>query len=443
MAILVIEQNIGVATTVSENVAIMVNGRINRIIESRRLAADRELQQRLLGVGRHSDADPDPDDESAREAAAPSPSAARPAAAPIRLYVSNPTPPTRWSQPVPNARIEASARIASVGPARIEAIAEPRPARRRRPAGRARGRHARHQGNGTALHPRPHRRKRPARAPGRRLDQRQARDLRRDGAGDRAQPWPRRRRPCSAASAALRWPRWPRRSKPGSSGRATSPESSARAARAAPRSSRPAMRALPIGAPKMLDLLDRLRRRRPLCRPDRHHDDVFGHRRPGPERHLAAGAGERRAGADRDGQGAPQRARRSRERRRVRRTALPAVGLTMFGVTTPCVQQITAALAADWECLVFHATGVGGRSMEKLVDSGLHLGRHRRHHHRSRRHADGRRPGGRRGPVRRDHPHAGALCRLGRRARHGQFRPPSTLCRPRTRAAFCTRTIRR
>ena len=56
MAILVIEQNIGVATTISENVAIMVNGRVNRIIESRRLAADRELQQRLLGVGRHSDA---------------------------------------------------------------------------------------------------------------------------------------------------------------------------------------------------------------------------------------------------------------------------------------------------------------------------------------------------------------------------------------------------
>jgi uncharacterized protein (UPF0261 family) len=42
----------------------------------------------------------------------------------------------------------------------------------------------------------------------------------------------------------------------------------------------------------------------------------------------------------------------------------------MFGVTTPCVQQITAELAPDWECLVFHATGVGGRSMEKLIDSG-------------------------------------------------------------------------
>jgi uncharacterized protein (UPF0261 family) len=33
------------------------------------------------------------------------------------------------------------------------------------------------------------------------------------------------------------------------------------------------------------------------------------------------------------------------------------------------VQQIAAALRADFECLVFHATGVGGRSMEKLVDS--------------------------------------------------------------------------
>ncbi|MFL5337231.1 MAG: Tm-1-like ATP-binding domain-containing protein [Geminicoccaceae bacterium] len=49
----------------------------------------------------------------------------------------------------------------------------------------------------------------------------------------------------------------------------------------------------------------------------------------------------------------------------------PAVGLTMFGVTTPCVQAVAGALAADYDCLVFHATGTGGRSMEKLVDSGL------------------------------------------------------------------------
>src|SRR6476469_9000982 len=55
MSVLVIEQNIGVATAISKNVAIMVNGRVNRIIESARLAATRELQQRLLGVGTHGD----------------------------------------------------------------------------------------------------------------------------------------------------------------------------------------------------------------------------------------------------------------------------------------------------------------------------------------------------------------------------------------------------
>jgi uncharacterized protein (UPF0261 family) len=49
---------------------------------------------------------------------------------------------------------------------------------------------------------------------------------------------------------------------------------------------------------------------------------------------------------------------------------LPAVGITMFGVTTPAVQRIAADLRDEFECLVFHATGVGGRSMEKLVDSG-------------------------------------------------------------------------
>ncbi len=49
----------------------------------------------------------------------------------------------------------------------------------------------------------------------------------------------------------------------------------------------------------------------------------------------------------------------------------PAIGLTMFGVTTPCVQMVTKQLESDFDCLVFHATGVGGQSMEKLADSGL------------------------------------------------------------------------
>jgi uncharacterized protein (UPF0261 family) len=48
----------------------------------------------------------------------------------------------------------------------------------------------------------------------------------------------------------------------------------------------------------------------------------------------------------------------------------PALGLTMFGVTTPCVQQIVQLLSFQFDCLVFHATGTGGQSMEKLVDDG-------------------------------------------------------------------------
>jgi uncharacterized protein (UPF0261 family) len=47
------------------------------------------------------------------------------------------------------------------------------------------------------------------------------------------------------------------------------------------------------------------------------------------------------------------------------------IGLTMYGVTTPCVRQVTNRLKDNFECLVFHATGPGGRSMEHLLESGL------------------------------------------------------------------------
>ena len=53
---------------------------------------------------------------------------------------------------------------------------------------------------------------------------------------------------------------------------------------------------------------------------------------------------------------------------------LPAIGLTMFGVTTPCIEAITNKLRNNYDCLVFHATGSGGISMEKLLDSGLFEG---------------------------------------------------------------------
>lgn len=48
------------------------------------------------------------------------------------------------------------------------------------------------------------------------------------------------------------------------------------------------------------------------------------------------------------------------------------VGITMFGVTTPCVNAIKDRLVKEgYETLVFHATGVGGRAMEDLVRGGF------------------------------------------------------------------------
>ncbi|CAA6665252.1 unnamed protein product [Spirodela intermedia] len=50
----------------------------------------------------------------------------------------------------------------------------------------------------------------------------------------------------------------------------------------------------------------------------------------------------------------------------------PTVGITMFGVTTPCVKEVTERLEREgFETLVFHATGTGGRAMEDLVRSGF------------------------------------------------------------------------
>ncbi|CNL45190.1 hypothetical protein yaldo0001_890 [Yersinia aldovae ATCC 35236] len=52
----------------------------------------------------------------------------------------------------------------------------------------------------------------------------------------------------------------------------------------------------------------------------------------------------------------------------------PALGLTMFGVTTPCIQAVSEQLSSEYDCLVFHATGSGGKAMEKLAESGLLAG---------------------------------------------------------------------
>jgi uncharacterized protein (UPF0261 family) len=53
----------------------------------------------------------------------------------------------------------------------------------------------------------------------------------------------------------------------------------------------------------------------------------------------------------------------------------PLIAATMFGVTTPCVQQARKILEnAGYEVLVFHATGNGGQAMESLIRDGLIAG---------------------------------------------------------------------
>ncbi|WP_376794879.1 Tm-1-like ATP-binding domain-containing protein [Thermogemmatispora sp.] len=53
----------------------------------------------------------------------------------------------------------------------------------------------------------------------------------------------------------------------------------------------------------------------------------------------------------------------------------PLIGATMFGVTTPCVTEARRYLEErGYEVLVFHATGTGGQSLEALVKGGFLAG---------------------------------------------------------------------
>ncbi len=53
----------------------------------------------------------------------------------------------------------------------------------------------------------------------------------------------------------------------------------------------------------------------------------------------------------------------------------PLIGATMFGVTTPCVMTAREVLEArGYEVLVFHATGAGGQAMEALMRAGFITG---------------------------------------------------------------------
>ena len=122
----------------------------------------------------------------------------------------------------------------------------------------------------------------------------------------------------------------------------------------------PALRSLPVGVPKLLVCTLASGDVRPFVGSS---DiamlypvvDISGLNRI--SRQVLANAGHALAGMVRAWQPPPA-------------DALPALGLSMFGVTTPCVQGVTQALQGEFDCLVFHATGAGGQSLEKLADDG-------------------------------------------------------------------------
>ena len=50
----------------------------------------------------------------------------------------------------------------------------------------------------------------------------------------------------------------------------------------------------------------------------------------------------------------------------------PLLAATMFGVTTPCIKTAKEYLESQgYDVLVFHATGTGGQCMESLIDGGF------------------------------------------------------------------------
>ncbi|WP_441268525.1 ABC transporter permease [Bradyrhizobium sp. 215_C5_N1_1] len=368
MSVLVIEQNIGVATAVSRNVAIMVNGRINRIIDSARLAADRGLQQRLLGVGLHAELEPAVDMPAAGTAAKAAPQPSRPGG-PIRVYISNPTPPTRWSQPVPIARIEAAARTLSTQVARLDETAR----RRREPvAAQTQGppvvlvvgtldtkgtelRFIRDIIAGSGLRTRLV----DVSTSGRQAtsDVSAQEIALNHGRGGSAVFGPDRGAAVTAMAEAFA--SWLRRQS--NIAGVISAGGSGAASLVAP-----GMRTLPVGVPKLIISSVASGDVGPYVGPadiTMMHSvtDVQGLN--SISRAVLANGANALAGM--------VRARLDQHARKDRGDGgLPSVGITMFGVTTPAVQKITADLREDFECLVFHATGVGGRSMEKLVDSG-------------------------------------------------------------------------
>ncbi len=359
--VLVIEQNIGVACSISEQVAIMVNGRVNRIMDASLLAADRDLQQVLLGVGRHAH-DETPDSVEPSEATAAKPEAAR---GPTRIYISNPTIPTRWSQPTPVRVIENAAR--TVTEVAAQPAAQIMPMRTQRGRGGAIFVCGTLDTKGAEL--------RFIRDRIKEADLRvQLVDLSTSGKPSGADVPPHvvaahhprgitgvftGGRGTAVAGMTLAFENW-MRGQEGVAGVIGAGGSGGTALVA------PAFRALPVGVPKVIVSTVASGNVGQYVGPS----DLFMLHSVADVQGINSITREVLA----NGANALAGMVRARQTAAAPAQDKPAIGITMFGVTTPCVQQVSAALENDYDCLVFHATGTGGRAMEKLLDSGMLAG---------------------------------------------------------------------
>ncbi|MEM8665293.1 MAG: Tm-1-like ATP-binding domain-containing protein, partial [Pseudomonadota bacterium] len=312
-----------------------------------------DLQQRLLGVGRHAHDDtPDTEPEDAAPTAP---------AGPKKIYNSNPTIPTRWSQPVPVRLIEQTARTVSE-PARASVDVEARPLaavgekvvlvagtldtkgpelRYMRDIIRGHGLAVRLADLSTSGH------HSGAEIPAHQIAAFHPRGASAVFTDDRG---------ASVAGMTLAFERWIARQS-GISGIIGAGGSGGTAMLA------PAMRRLPVGVPKFLvSTIASGNVRQYVGASDitimHSVADVQGLN--AITRRVLANAANGLAGMVGAQTALPP--------------SLPAVGISMFGVTTTCVQAITGALGKTHDCLVFHATGIGGQAMEQLVDAGLVAG---------------------------------------------------------------------
>jgi uncharacterized protein (UPF0261 family)/ABC-type branched-subunit amino acid transport system ATPase component len=373
MAILVIEQNIGVATAVADRVAIMVNGRINRIMESATLAADRELQQRLLGVGRHGEEDVVTPAEAIAaeqqlaevyriERAGESSAMVEPVAQ-NGVYRPVTQLPNRWNVPVTAMRQAAVDKAAPADDAK-KVFAIPFAERIGRTvlvAGtfdtkgkelrfiadrlKALGIPVRTVDLSTSGKPSS------ADVPALQVASMHVRGPSEVMSGDRGG---------SVTAMAEAFARWIER-EPRIGGIISAGGSGGTTLATA------GMRVLPVGIPKIMvstvaagDVAKYVG-----------GADIMMFHSVADVQGLNSITEQVLSNAAHAMAGMVAQLPSGEQWEARRKLARPAVGITMFGVTTPAVQAVTRRLEADYDCLVFHATGIGGRAMENLGDSRL------------------------------------------------------------------------